>query len=146
MAQFREELASALGVCHSRSGRFCFLTGRLFAPTLEEHVATVAAASPGWQGRVLPLANRFLGAGITVAGLLSGSDVRRGLAECREGEIPIIPDVMLGEDRNTFLDSVTVDELRYEVHPGLAVVAATAAGLLSAGERPTSCGLPYSSL
>jgi len=134
MALFRAELESAIGGRSPRRGRFCFFTGRLFAPTLEEHVATVAARSCGWQGRVLPLENRFLGSGITVAGLLSGGDVRRGLAGCRAGEIPVIPEVMLGEDRNTFLDSLTVDELRREVHPGLTVVAATAAGLLSAGE------------
>lgn len=134
MALFRAELESAIGGRSRRKGRFCFITGRLFAPTLDEHVATVAAHSPGWQGRVLPLDNRFLGAGITVAGLLSGSDVRRGLAGCREGEIPVIPDVMLAEDRNTFLDSLTVDELRREIHPGLTVVAATAAGLCSVGE------------
>jgi len=133
MALFREEFEGAIGSASARRGRFCFLTGKLFAPTLEEHVATIAMHFPGWQGRVLAVENRFLGAGITVAGLLAGGDVRRGLAECREGEIPVIPEVMLAEDRNTFLDSLTVEELRREVHPGLTVVAATAAGLLSAG-------------
>lgn len=146
MALFQEELDVALTKVRPARGRFCFLTGKLFGPTLETHVAAVAARSSGWIGRVLALENRFFGAGISVAGLLSGGDVRRGLALCRAGEIPVIPDVMLAEDRDTFLDSVTVTELRREVHPGLKVVATSATGLLSAGNGPGACPSAHSSL
>ncbi|MGD2062100.1 MAG: DUF512 domain-containing protein [Nitrospirota bacterium] len=146
MALFREELALALPHRQPSKGRFCFLTGKLFGPTLEKHVAAVEKAFVGWHGRVVSLENRFLGAGITVAGLLSGDDVRRGLAQCRPGEIPVIPDVMLAEDGNTFLDSVTVVQLRRDVHPGLTVVAASAEGLLSGGDDRSLCHTSHCSL
>jgi putative radical SAM enzyme (TIGR03279 family) len=146
MALFREELEAALVHVRPAPGRFCFFTGKLFGPTLETHVAAIQEASDDWVGRVVSLENRFFGAGITVAGLLSGDDVRRGLAVCRDGEIPVIPDVMLAEDRNTFLDSVTVAELRRELHPRLRVVATTAAGLLSAGNDQSACPSVHSSL
>lgn len=146
MALFREELRVALAHSHPRPGRFCFFTGKLFGPTLAAHVAAVAESSVGWQGRVVYLENRFFGAGITVAGLLSGADVRRGLAQCQSGEIPVIPDVMLAEDRNTFLDSLTVAQLRREIHPGLTVVAAGAEGLLSAGDDHAACHAAHCSL
>jgi putative radical SAM enzyme (TIGR03279 family) len=146
MAWFREELEAALGHVRPSKGRFCFFTGKLFGPTLERHVATVQEISAGWLGRVVSLENRFFGSGITVAGLLSGDDLRRGLALCRSGEIPVIPDVLLAEDRNTFLDSVTVADLRREIHPGLRVVATSAAGLLSAGDDQPMCHSVHSSL
>jgi len=79
---------------------------------------------------VVALENRYLGSGITVAGLLAGEDVRRGLAQCGAHEVPVIPRVMVEEDGATFLDGVTVEELRAECHPGLTVVAADAQGLL----------------
>jgi putative radical SAM enzyme (TIGR03279 family) len=146
MALFRGEMQAAIKHSQPRDGRFCFFTGKLFGPALEAHVAVIEEAFAGWHGRVIALENRFLGAGITVAGLLSGDDVRRGLAQCEEGEIPVIPDVMLAEDGNTFLDSVTVRQLRQDVHPGLTVVAASAEGLLTSGDRASGCGTIHCSM
>ncbi len=136
MARFEERLEALLAAgARPAPGRYCFFTGELFAPALTRHVSRIAARWPHWHGRVVALENRYLGRGITVAGLLSGEDVRRGLAACAPEEVPVIPEVMVEEDGQTFLDGVTVEELRAEVHPRLTVVEADAAGLF-----PAACG------
>jgi len=132
MARFEAELNGLIegGVVSPPAGDYCFFTGRLFAPALTRHVDELRRRYPAWRARVVALENRYLGSGITVAGLLAGSDVRRGLARCSADEVPVIPRVMLEEEGDTFLDGVTVEELRAECHPGLRVVAADACGLL----------------
>jgi len=132
MARFEAELNGLIESSDSSppTGDYCFFTGRLFAPALTRHVAALRRRYPGWRGRVVALENRYLGSGITVAGLLAGDDVRRGLAQCGADEVPVIPRVMLEEEGDTFLDGVTVEALRAECHPGLRVVAADARGLL----------------
>jgi len=132
MARFAAELDDLItsGAARPPAGDYCFFTGQLFAPALTRHVAELQGRYLGWRGRVVALENRYLGSGITVAGLLAGEDVRRGLAQCGAHEVPVIPRVMVEEDGATFLDGVTVEELRAECHPGLTVVAADAQGLL----------------
>ncbi len=133
MARFEAELHRLLasGQAAPPSGSYCFFTGKLFAPALVRHVAKVRRRYPGWRGRVVALENRYLGSGITVAGLLAGGDVRRGLAECKADEVPVIPRVMVEEGGDTFLDGVTVEELRAECHPRLTVVRPDALGLVT---------------
>lgn len=57
-----------------------------------------------------PVANTLLGDSITVTGLLSGKDIMRTLSN-EDFDILLIPDVMLRDAKNTFLDDVTVKQL-----------------------------------
>jgi len=131
MARFEAELNGLIEGAGAEppTGDYCFFSGKLFAPALTRHVARLQRCYPAWRGRVVALENRYLGSGITVAGLLAGDDVRRGLAQCGADEVPVIPRVMLEEEGDTFLDGVTVEQLRAECHPGLRVVTADARGL-----------------
>ncbi|MBA3302946.1 MAG: DUF512 domain-containing protein, partial [Acidimicrobiia bacterium] len=59
--------------------------------------------------RVLPVANRFFGGNIGVAGLLVGADLNATLASQPEGHRYLLPDVCLSEGR--FLDGTTPADL-----------------------------------
>jgi putative radical SAM enzyme (TIGR03279 family) len=86
-------------------------TGEMFAPTLR-------AAMEDWRRRtgvdirvdVVGCANRFFGRSVTVAGLLTASDIARALTGRDLGERVYIPSETLNEDA-LFLDDKTVGGL-----------------------------------
>ena len=55
--------------------------------------------------------NLFFGGGVTVAGLLTGSDLLTALEGKDLGEVLFIPSVMLRHEGDKFLDDMTLDEL-----------------------------------
>jgi NifB/MoaA-like Fe-S oxidoreductase len=59
--------------------------------------------------RVVEVENRYFGGNISVAGLLTGSDLARVLADQPRGDRYLLPDVCLSEGR--FLDGLTPDDL-----------------------------------
>lgn len=73
---------------------------------------------------------------MTVAGLLTGRDLLRGLKEAaswareKEGVI-LLPDVMLKKDAPVFLDDLTPEMLAAELGVEVEVVPATGKGLVA---------------
>lgn len=61
--------------------------------------------------RVHVVENRFFGGYVTVAGLLTGHDLVEQLSSEALGEILMIPDVMLRDGADLFLDDMAVDDL-----------------------------------
>lgn len=57
------------------------------------------------------ISNRFFGEGITVAGLITGSDLVRNIEECPPAGIVAVPDIML-KDGYMFLDDITLEDVR----------------------------------
>ena len=55
--------------------------------------------------------NNFFGGGVTVSGLVVGSDIASQLEGCDPGECVFIPSVMLRSGEDVFLDDMTVKEL-----------------------------------
>ncbi len=94
------------------------LTGAYGARVLAPLVAGTA--------RLVTVDNRFFGGNIGVAGLLTGPDVARALADEPPGHRYLLPDVCLSGDR--FLDGSTVGDLPRPVE----VVASTGAALRQA--------------
>jgi putative radical SAM enzyme (TIGR03279 family) len=76
--------------------------------------------------RTLAIDNRFFGGNIGVAGLLTGADLRRVLANEPAGDRYLLPDVTLSDDR--FLDDRTVADLPRPVE----VIRSDGASLVSA--------------
>ncbi|MEZ4357128.1 MAG: DUF512 domain-containing protein [Eubacteriales bacterium] len=60
---------------------------------------------------IYPIKNDFFGDSITVSGLITGGDLNNQLLNKPLGKELIIPDCMLRDRKDTFLDDVTVDEL-----------------------------------
>ncbi len=79
--------------------------------------------------RVHVIENDFFSGHVTVTGLLTGQDLLAQLAEQDLGDILMIPDVMLREGEEVFLDDVSIDNLVERFDKQVEVVAADPWGL-----------------
>ena len=79
--------------------------------------------------RVHVIENDFFSGHVTVTGLLTGQDLLAQLAEQDLGDILMIPDVMLREGEEVFLDDVSIDNLVERFDKQIEVVAADPWGL-----------------
>ena len=135
---FLDEFEGALKENHpvpAQPRRVAVATGTLAAPLLNGLVQRLTQASPGLEARVVAITNRFFGQEVTVAGLLTGRDLRTGLEEAaswarqEQGEI-ILPDVMLKRDTPVFLDDMTPEDLARQLQVTVRVVPTTGEGLV----------------
>lgn len=99
----------------SRGRKLTAVTGGSFAPLLRASLRRVPdARRPSL--RVIAAKNRFFGASVTVAGLLTGSDILQAIKGARLGEMLLIPASTLKDDGRTFLDGLTIDDLERAVN------------------------------
>ncbi|MCG0278017.1 MAG: DUF512 domain-containing protein [Thermanaeromonas sp.] len=100
------------------------VTGKLAAPLLKELVDEFRSEVKDLEVRVVGLTNHFLGPEVTVAGLLSGEDIYRGLKEfgVKEGETVFIPSVMLKKGEDIFLDGWSLAHLKERLGVDLKVI------------------------
>ena len=78
-------------------------TGRIFHPILEDCVETMNAVL-GTELRCELVENRYFGGGITVAGLLTGSDIFASLSGRVHGDFIVIPSEAMTGEEGLFLD------------------------------------------
>ena len=78
----------------------------------------------------------YFGGGVTVTGLVTGSDIvstiNRMARRPEDARRLIIPDVMLRDGEDVFLDGMSVDEVAGLCDMDLSVVSTDASGLLEA--------------
>jgi len=108
--------------------KYLTFTGTSFYPFLKKFLERLSDRE-GVQIEVFPVENRFFGASITVAGLLTGRDVIKAALDRTTGhETMLVPDVVLdGEDR--FLDDVTLRDVEETLGISARKIAATPEGL-----------------
>ncbi|HCC34022.1 MAG TPA: DUF512 domain-containing protein [Clostridiales bacterium] len=114
--------------------RCLVLTGWLAKPLVEQLVNSVSRALPE-PIRVAPVTNRFFGNTVTVAGLLTGSDLLEAAREqlAREpADLVLIPSAALGGDPPAFLDGMTPGELERALGLPVRPVGTGPDGLLGA--------------
>ncbi len=106
-------------------------TGVAAAPILRELVETACVAIENIHARVVAINNDFFGEHITVAGLVTGGDLRRQLQgiPC---ERVLIPDCMLRHEGDRFLDDVTPEELAAELGVKVEVISTDGDALFEA--------------
>ncbi len=91
--------------------RFTLVTGELFEPILRGAIeATLARTREDVQVGIIGCRNEFFGRSVTVAGLLTGRDILRGLSGREIGDRVFIPPATLNDD-GLFLDDMTLDRL-----------------------------------
>ena len=113
LALLRQELTYALedweddGV----SRRISLATGEAAAEFLRGQVARVKEQFPGLDCTVYPIHNDYFGPNITVAGLVTSTDLIAQLKGKDLGEELLIPGVMLRHEQDKFLDDGTVEDV-----------------------------------
>ena len=109
--------------------KIALITGVDFAPYLREKMKEVDAKI-GISSTVFGIINRFFGETITVAGLVTAGDIT-AQADCSGMDAAVIPDNMLKEFGDVFLDNVTTDEVSRALGVPLIVVSHNGSDLVS---------------
>jgi len=80
--------------------------------------------------------NRFFGKSVTVTGLLTGRDVIHALKSVRnDGEVVIMPDVVLKDATDLLLDNVSIANINKATGCEIRIVESTITGLLKGMEE-----------
>lgn len=95
-------------------------TGVLAAPLMRELAVLAKEKYPNLKVNVYPIRNDFFGTDITVAGLITGQDLIAQLTGKNLGNYLLLPDVMLKNGEEVFLDDITLaqvkDALQIDIH------------------------------
>lgn len=91
--------------------RVSICTGVAAYPTIRAMAARLVSMVEGLDIHVYEIVNHFFGETVTVAGLLTGTDMAEQLAGQDLGDELIIPENTLRADEAMFLDDMTPDEL-----------------------------------
>ncbi len=115
--------------------RYLLLTGVSAEKTIRRTVELLRrSAALNIDYHVIP--NRFYGGKVTVTGLVTGTDI---VEEWRQSPLAerlplydevIIPDIMLKDDENVFLDNMTVVDVERQIDQKLTIISSTAKGLI----------------
>jgi len=100
--------------------RVVLVTGEMARPLVERLAAKMSAG--GVEVQVCIVRNRLFGRSVTVAGLLAGADIARGLRRCPGADLVIVPGTAVREGEG-FIDDMTLEQLSERV--GARVVAAS---------------------
>ena len=113
MRLFEDEFLAELEKPHRIYGtkQLDVVTGTMAAPLIQRMMDELHRQYPMIEVRVHPIQNRFFGGNVGVAGLVTATDIIR---QC-EGKLTSgtlgVPAVMLREEKDTFLDDITTEQL-----------------------------------
>ncbi len=113
---FREEAEQVLeGVDRLPPGPFSVLTGESAAAEVSRF-ASALEVTAGTKIFVHVIRNEFFGGGVTVAGLVTGRDILQQLRGVELGQRLLVPEVMLRDGEDVFLDDLRLEELARELN------------------------------
>ena len=131
---FREEAEQVLeGVDRLPPGPFSVLTGESAAAEVRRF-ASALEFTTGTKIFVHAIRNEFFGGGVTVAGLVTGRDILQQLRGVELGQRLLVPEVMLRDGEDVFLDDLRLEELARELNLPTAKFDSSPWGLIEALE------------
>ena len=105
-----------------RNRRISLATGELAYDFIKSMTERIERAAPGFSAEVFAVKNEFFGGGVNVAGLVCGGDIIKQLKGRITTEELFIPQVMLRDDDELFLDDVTVADLEKALNVKVSAV------------------------
>lgn len=123
LADFDDNFYYSLDECENMTlnKHICMITGVAFAPILSKR-AKELETKLGITCEVKGIVNKFFGESVTVAGLITATDIISQVAGTKADAF-MIPDNMLREFCDTFLDNTTVKEVEEKLGAPLIVVS-----------------------
>jgi len=109
--------------------KIALFTGTSFMPYLEEFVQRLKAID-GLTLDVFKIENKFFGSMITVTGLLTGKDILKTIVGKTKADCLLVPDIVLREGHNVFLDGVTPKDMEESLGMQVRVIEPTPEGLI----------------
>ena len=115
---FHHGFMNALGTRHRVlwPRRMDVVTGELAYPLIKMLTETLCSIYPRVHVRVHMIKNEFFGGNVTVAGLITGTDILKQVKGKLCSHTLLIPEVMLREEKDKFLDDVTLSDLERKLH------------------------------
>ncbi|MBE6750152.1 MAG: DUF512 domain-containing protein [Ruminococcaceae bacterium] len=126
VALLNSEAKSAMEECDYKLTKkriITIATGEAAYPFIKKIVDSAAQKWDNLECRVKAVKNNFFGRSITVAGLITATDILDQLNGIDLGEELLIPAVMLRDGGDMFLDSVTLEELSEKLNIKITPVA-----------------------
>jgi len=131
---FREEFLAELDAPHRLFGekQIDLVTGTLAAPLIIEMTDELQRQYPMVKIAVHPVKNEFFGGNVSVAGLVTATDIIKQCAGKLQSGVLGVPEVMLRSEKDLFLDSVSVDELAKALGVRVEIIPADGTGCAKA--------------
>ena len=126
--EFHDALEEVCGDSVKR--KISIATGKLAAPFICRLMEDLTMKYPETEVLVYDITNEFFGEKITVAGLITGQDLKKQLKGQDLGEKLLLPCHMLRSGEEVFLDDVTVSELSEYLQIPIEIVDSDGAVLL----------------
>ncbi len=96
--------------------KISIVTGAAAFPLITEIVDKCKQKWDNLECKVFEIKNNFFGEKITVAGLVTATDIKQQIMDKDLGQEMLIPSVMLRNEGDMFLDSITVEELSNDLN------------------------------
>ncbi|MBQ8147426.1 MAG: DUF512 domain-containing protein [Lachnospiraceae bacterium] len=131
---FRDDLLDALKDWKGddRQGKVTLVTAKLIYPTICWAVKELQKCYPNMEFQVACITNHFFGENITVAGLLTATDIMEQLKEMDLGDRVVLPSVVLKADEPIFLDDITLEEVQKALQVPIHIVKSNGMGFIQA--------------
>ena len=128
----KEEVREALSGLRTdgKKASISIATGQLIYPVIRELTEHIRPYYPNVDVRVYPVRNDYFGEQITVAGLLTGEDIKNQLSGRELGDKLYLPDNILRRDTETLLDDMTVSALSDALQVPIGIVKSDGASFV----------------
>lgn len=129
-----EEVDAFLSECKgdNRQRKRTLATGVLAAPVIREQLEKIQRKYPQMEAEVVPIINRFFGERITVAGLLTGTDIIEQLKGKELGEYLLLPEVLLKNGEDVLLDDLHISDIEKALQTRVRIVKSEGEALVRA--------------
>ncbi len=122
----KQETHDAISLCDynlENQRKISIATGKAAYPLITEIIDKMTKKWDNLNCRVYAIENEFFGPLITVAGLVTATDIIKQIGNENLGDELLIPEVMLRSEGDMFLDSITLSELKEKLNTEIRVVS-----------------------
>lgn len=132
MRKFENDLEEALSVNKVKhcERTLTIATGKAAESFMRKMAEKVMSQVEGLTINVVGIVNDYFGHQITVAGLVTATDLINQLSEVEIGDGLILPDVMFKSDESIFLDDLTEDDVNNKLETNILKVPVQGEGFL----------------
>lgn len=119
-AKFLMEINESLHSTKS-NGKFLVISGVSASEIIKKQTKKIQESVSGVDIKVLPIKNEFFGDTVTCTGLLTATDILKGIESEKSFDYLVLPDVCLKQDEDVFLDDITLKEFQKRVNKPVIV-------------------------
>ena len=120
--EFNDEISNVVNFEYGQVRQVSIATGTAAKDFIESLTQTLERRFKGLKVNVYPIENEFFGKNVNVAGLVTGGDIIKQLADKVLGTELFIPVSMLRSDRDLFLDDTRIEDVEQKLKIKLSVI------------------------